>query len=463
MREPATPNVRGARKTATLAHPMLRVSRVSLFDVFSACAMACLLGCSGERDGLGAGGSAGNGGAGASGGAGAGGTSAGGVSGGGNSGSGGTLGGAGNGGQGGTAAGAGGASAGEGGSNAGASGGGADGGSGGSAGGVNQAPNVVFVTSAAYSPAEIGGTIGADAKCAALAEAAGLSGTFVAWLSDATTSAGERLGTARGFANTRRQPFADEPTELLNAQQVFFPVRYDENGDPVAGRVATGSTRSGEAADTCLDWTSSDSDQVLIAGDPSAGAILWTDDFYTASCDQEYHLYCFQIDHQFALYPTLIQGRTVFISSVPFTLGPQGRGAADALCAAEASAGELAGTFIALLGTATESPLARLILPGRIWVKPDGMAVADGIGQVTSGLLATPIDMRADGTYEAGVLVFGAADLDADVPLDCGGWTDPVSTPESAVLGVAGYTDSRWHSAQVGTCNASARVVCAQR
>lgn len=51
---------------------------------------------------------------------------------------------------------------------------------------------LVFVTSQAFN-GNLGGLAGADAKCQALAQAAGLPGTFKAWLGNATVSAASRV------------------------------------------------------------------------------------------------------------------------------------------------------------------------------------------------------------------------------------------------------------------------------
>jgi uncharacterized protein DUF1554 len=56
---------------------------------------------------------------------------------------------------------------------------------------IEQPPRV-FVTSTRYD-GNLGGLAGADAKCQARADAAGLAGTFKAWLSDDAISAGDRL------------------------------------------------------------------------------------------------------------------------------------------------------------------------------------------------------------------------------------------------------------------------------
>jgi hypothetical protein len=55
----------------------------------------------------------------------------------------------------------------------------------------------VFVTSAAYS-GNLGGLAGADAKCQAHANSAGLSGAYKAWLSDATGSPSTRFSKTGG-------------------------------------------------------------------------------------------------------------------------------------------------------------------------------------------------------------------------------------------------------------------------
>jgi hypothetical protein len=52
---------------------------------------------------------------------------------------------------------------------------------------TKQAPKIVFVTEATYT-GDLGGIGGANAKCQAEADAAGLTGTYKAWLSDASTS-----------------------------------------------------------------------------------------------------------------------------------------------------------------------------------------------------------------------------------------------------------------------------------
>ncbi|HVJ90598.1 MAG TPA: hypothetical protein VM580_12405, partial [Labilithrix sp.] len=310
---------------------------------------------------------------------------------------------------------------------------------------------------------EIGGLSGADDKCNDLADEAGLDGTFVAWLSSSTVDARDRLGEARGWRNTAFSPFADEQAELL-AGQVYFPILRDESGELVSGKVATGTTASGVAAEqNCDDWTSSDAADALVTGEPSAGSALWTEDSTGDSCAEAYHLYCFQTEHDSPQFPTPSQGRTVFVSAQPFMLGADGRDAADELCAAEADAAELSGTYVALLGTSTESALARLVQPSRPWVRPDGMTVANSTAWL--GFLGLPVAVTelANGEHAGGVLVFGAADIAEPAPFHCENWTNPSAAEPAVVHGKTGYTDDRWYAAQTGACSETAHVLCVER
>ncbi len=342
--------------------------------------------------------------------------------------------------------------------------GGAEAGAPGAAGAPAQhQPNRVFITRASYAPSAIGGALGADSLCAQAATAAALPGTFVAWLSEPGDLAPAGLGAARGFVRPDQRPFADEVSDLVERGQVFFPLRYDQFGNPVSGRVATGTLQDGSLGDTCQNWTSDDPNDTLTAGEPTAGTGFWTEDAAEAHCDALYHLICFQTDHRAPLYPTPTQARNVFVSSQDFVLGPRGRDAADALCAADAAAVGYRATYVALLGNATQSPLARLIEPSRAWVRPDGMPIASATSEILLTGPSIPITMLATGDYIAGPAVFGAADLNAPVTLDCDDWTDPQAATPAVVRGIVGYTDERWFAAETGACSEPARVICAER
>lgn len=325
-------------------------------------------------------------------------------------------------------------------------------------------PNLVFVTSEAYVLAELGGVAGADAACTALAKAAGREGTFVAWLSTSTVDAKARLGLASAWINSQGWPFADQAEELLAGSQVYYPISFDESGQRVWGRVATGTRPDGTAApQNCQNYTSKSAAEAVVTGEPTGGSAVWTEASDSGACDDEHHLYCFQVDRRALIYPTPSQGRTVFVSAQPFGLGPQGRAAADAQCAAEAQAAQLSGTFVALLPSSTESALARLFNPSRPWVRPDGAVVAGATSALLVGPLQSAISEQADGSHVGGVAIFGADDLAQKATLHCEDWTDEDAAVPAVIHGVAGHTDERWYAGVTASCSESARVVCVEQ
>jgi len=77
--------------------------------------------------------------------------------------------------------------------------------------------SIVFISLETYN-GNLGGTTGADAKCQALATAEELSGTFVAWLSESTTDAKDRIIlTEIPFNLTDRTVIADNLADLIDA------------------------------------------------------------------------------------------------------------------------------------------------------------------------------------------------------------------------------------------------------
>ncbi len=158
---------------------------------------------------------------------------------------------------------------------------------------------VVFVTSATYS-GNLGGVAGADAKCAARATAAGLSGTFKAWIS---------AGFSDPSSTFTRSTF---PYELVDTTVVAnnwaalvsgtlsHAINLDENGAAVVGlgRVWTGTyrdgTTNGHPGQLCLDWTTGE----FGAPTGAQGGLSKTDSEWTywqiRTCDFLGNLYCFQ-------------------------------------------------------------------------------------------------------------------------------------------------------------------------
>jgi hypothetical protein len=130
-----------------------------------------------------------------------------------------------------------------------------------------------FLTSAGPGQgANLGGLDGADAHCAKLAEAAGVTGrTWRAYLSTTTVSARDRIGSGPWY-NAKGVKVADSVANLhSDSNNLTKETVLNEKGEVVSGRgdtpnrhdILTGSEMDGTAfADdgndhTCSNWTSS--------------------------------------------------------------------------------------------------------------------------------------------------------------------------------------------------------------
>ncbi|RWP39242.1 MAG: hypothetical protein EOR04_23665 [Mesorhizobium sp.] len=164
-----------------------------------------------------------------------------------------------------------------------------------------------FVTSVGSGKgADLGGLAGADAHCASLAEAAGVTGkTWHAYLSTSDTDARDRIGTGPWF-NAKGVKIADDVASLhTDANAITKQTALDEKGEVVNGRgdkpnrhdVLTGSKPDGTkiADQTCGDWTLSGAEGAAMTGhhdrtglDDSAAAKSWNSSHASrGGCSQE--------------------------------------------------------------------------------------------------------------------------------------------------------------------------------
>jgi TolB-like protein len=186
---------------------------------------------------------------------------------------------------------------------------------------------IVFVSSARYT-GNLGGVAGADAKCQQLAEAAGLPGTYKAWLSDKTSS------PAATFTRWNGPYVLVDGTKVasnwlgLTERFHFVPINISETGQdagksfqwtntgssggPGPGRVTRDMLEStwgpGEASiratvrdGSCQNWTSSNGDLYDgLYGNSIGMGVEWTYDIASptsaqiADCNEMLRLYCFQ-------------------------------------------------------------------------------------------------------------------------------------------------------------------------
>ena len=321
------------------------------------------------------------------------------------------------------------------------------------------AANIVFATSTAQLPTTFGSDLaGADALCAARANAAALPGTFVAFLSTSMINAGDRLAGARGWVRPDGRPFADQVDDLVNGT-IVFPPRLDEAGNDLGGaHVVSGTQGGGTASTSCSDYS-----------DP-AGMIRFgsTDGTYEAwftrgfdPCNQPARIYCFGTSLARPVTITPEIGRRAFVTVGTFAPGG-GVAAADALCASEAQAAGLSGTFQALLETSTAGAASRFSLSGATWVRLDGVPIVDSPAQLATGILNTSLSVTAAGAHLDGAVTFTGAttnDLASPQPAPdtCSDWT---TSSGSTSLGNTFYGYEAAVSWSSGTCNAAYSLYC---
>lgn len=258
-------------------------------------------------------------------------------------------------------------------------------------------PNVAFVTSTTTT-GDMGGLAGADQLCAERALAAGLPGTFIAWLSSSAEDAIDRLAGAGGWLRTDGKPFANDPRG-----PIYYPLRLDEFGNDLwTGSALTGTNASGTVSpgQTCQDWTAP-------AGSAATGAfhtttVSWTTYYGGDTCVYPTHIYCFGTDAYTDVTPSSSSGRLAFLSTGTWSPGG-GVATADALCQSEANGAGEAGVFRALLATSTASAMSRFSTSGQTWVRPDGVEIVAMPAALfppgDGAILDAPINLTLAGEY----------------------------------------------------------------
>lgn len=153
---------------------------------------------------------------------------------------------------------------------------------------------LVFVSSETYT-GNLGGVSGAHQKCQALAQAAGLSGTYLAWINGST---GDILDSHEQstlpYVRIGDQALIANHWSALTSGTLANPINRTETGAVVGNEYAwTNSTpQGGTKTSHCSDWTST-------SGNGSAGLVpsalsQWTD-AGTMPCNFGiYRLYCFE-------------------------------------------------------------------------------------------------------------------------------------------------------------------------
>lgn len=154
---------------------------------------------------------------------------------------------------------------------------------------------VAFTTSTTTN-GNIGGLAGADALCQTRAQAAGLPGTYRAWLSDSTISAAARFTQASiPYAYVNGTVIASNWADLTDGT-IGSPFRITEFGVQVPGNLPFTSTAPNgdqQGPEYCVNWTSTVGS--VWTGQSDQTGTAWTfAQNNSGNCNILHRLYCFQ-------------------------------------------------------------------------------------------------------------------------------------------------------------------------
>jgi hypothetical protein len=141
---------------------------------------------------------------------------------------------------------------------------------------------------------EPNGLAAADYYCNNSADQAGLPGTYVAWMSDSTTNAGDRVTSDGPYVTPAGDLVANSLADLVDGS-LNTAIDDDENGTTVpptavwTGTASTGLSTGGN----CLGWTDGTSSQQAIVGLNTSTSSEWTNSF-SEFCDVSLPNYCVQ-------------------------------------------------------------------------------------------------------------------------------------------------------------------------
>jgi len=326
-------------------------------------------------------------------------------------------------------------------------------------------PNRIFITSDDVTGA-INGIAGADEVCRATAAAAGLAGTFIAYLSSASANVAARLGDSRGWIRTGD---GEAVAQSLTAREAAHAVWFDEHGADARGRSAFTASFFGSYTNIgdCTDWTVADATITGTTAVTHGDGLLVTQT--QTPCSASRGLLCIEIGRTVDVPPAPLPPptRAAFLSTAAW-FPDGGLAGADALCASEAAAAQLAGEFRAALATTTASIASRFDLAGPPWVRVDGVALAATAAAVfEADYLEAAIDRGATARHAAVFFHWtGAASplSPGSVATTCSDWSTRAMT-SSAQVGYSTETTTRlvWSTGGNSCDGIDLHVVCLER
>lgn len=317
--------------------------------------------------------------------------------------------------------------------------------------------NIIFLTDQVYD-GNLGGRDGADAKCRAAAIAANLVGNFVAVLGESgggtDALAISRISMARGWVRPDGKPVMTNAADLISGNQ-WYPINQDQYGNDLSSSAEywSGSEAAGGVGLDCNKWSGG---AMANSGAFGHGQIAAGLGVSRQPCNKTVHLLCAGIDLRASITPPPGTGKRIFVSTVLFGPSTKGRQAADDICTTEAVGANLAGTYLAFLGTTTSSPISRF----------NSLDTYQRIDGQPLGLLGAPplsFINRSAGNTIVNSQVWAAAP-GAIPSANCQDWT-----PSAGSFGYLGRSNSAGSGAYSdyfmpsSNCSTSFRVYCVEQ
>jgi hypothetical protein len=335
-----------------------------------------------------------------------------------------------------------------------------------------QPANVMFVTAARYcgdmtrfnetaqkcdtNPPFGYGLSGADGLCAEAASKAGLPGTFLAYLSDSSTSVSSRFSGVSGVVRPDFQPIRQQAVGLAK-DPMYFPPLLTETGAALTSAtnisldVWTGSEVNGlPATGRCTEWTKDTGVGRIGRADQTNGSYVSAGaqggSPIDRACNRPAHLYCLQVDWKSTLsVPTAPPAgeRVIFVSDGVSFGG--GAGNLDQQCRSFAQTAGFSGEFVAFVfdnSGISAAARASLVTTARYY-RPDGVLVGTGQDLTSKSPLA-PINVTWRQDYIADARVFTGATSPSTA--QGGGGTNHCMNwnPGPSATGIAGLAQSTY-------------------
>jgi len=160
----------------------------------------------------------------------------------------------------------------------------------------------VFVTKNSYAGNDIGDIGGANAKCQQEADAAGLPGTYFAWITKQ-----EGISPDKRFIKSYVSPYVlpngmiiANNWDTLAGNPLDDPITFSADMTPVnnvdvwTNTESDGNKVTAASGQTCGGWTGAAPPNTAYYGDNSQTDNGWTNTNIEKDCAQTAHLYCFR-------------------------------------------------------------------------------------------------------------------------------------------------------------------------